>query len=151
LVEQTRQFFWKCDAYRFGPPTGDERQLRDSAKSLLVALEKSIADYETATRKWLPLQAVALLILAASSAWAATESENGGLMRAEMFFFAGTARRDNDALARPLFRQAAEEFAQLRLQGANSAELNYDEGNARFLAGDLPGAILAYHRGLQLA
>ena len=37
------------------------------------------------------------------------------------------------------------------MHGADTAQLHLDEGNARALSGDRPGAILAYDRGLHLS
>jgi hypothetical protein len=58
--------------------------------------------------------------------------------------------REEPDQARPLFRRSADLFDQLRRDGAANPALFRDEGNACFLAGDLPRAILAYRRGLRL-
>jgi tetratricopeptide (TPR) repeat protein len=50
-----------------------------------------------------------------------------------------------------LFGKSAALFEELRRRGASNARLLCNEGNAYLLAGDLPQAILAYHRGLRLA
>jgi hypothetical protein len=52
--------------------------------------------------------------------------------------------------ARPCFRRAAELYEELRLKGVASMALFHNQGNASLLADDLPGAILAYRRGLRL-
>jgi hypothetical protein len=49
-----------------------------------------------------------------------------------------------------MFRQSAERFADLRRRGVDSSGLHRNEGQARLLAGDLPGAILALRRSLRL-
>src|SRR5205085_5461195 len=50
-----------------------------------------------------------------------------------------------------LFRRSADLFEALRQRGAANPALFRDQGNACLLADDLPGAILAYRRGLRLA
>ncbi|HEX5269988.1 MAG TPA: SH3 domain-containing protein [Gemmataceae bacterium] len=70
---------------------------------------------------------------------------------AEEAFAEAVRQRDDADKARPLFRKSADLFEELRRAGAANPALFRDEGNARLLAGDLPGAILAYRRGLRLA
>ena len=48
------------------------------------------------------------------------------------------------------FQLAAEHYEELRRRGVHNAVLYRNQGNALLLAGDLPGAILAYRRGLRL-
>ena len=69
--------------------------------------------------------------------------------RAESAFRMGIENRNDAKTARAMFQQAAEAYAAMRTQGADNAELHQNEGNARVLAGDAAGAILAYHRGLR--
>src|SRR5262249_59630657 len=52
--------------------------------------------------------------------------------------------------ARRHSRAAGERFEELRRRGARNALLYRNLGNSLFLAGNLPGAILAYRRGLRL-
>jgi tetratricopeptide (TPR) repeat protein len=144
-----------CDAIRFGPPTINAPDLQNPAKALLVAFENNGAAESTGhILGSLGLGKTGLLLVgvlaALSTALAATDMEPALVGQGESSFYAGVARRDNDALARPLFRQAADVFAELRLGGADSPELHRNEGNALLLSGDLPRAILAYHRGLRL-
>ena len=156
LIEQARAFFQKCDAARFGPPADSGTDLCDSATSLLVAFESSADNSDAAAHhvgsKGLTKAGllVGLVLSTLSSAFAATASDQEILTQAETVFYAGVAHRDNDAKARPLFRKAAELFAELRRLGSASPELHRNEGTARLFSGDLPGAILAYHRGLRL-
>jgi hypothetical protein len=70
---------------------------------------------------------------------------------ADEAFAEGVRLREEPDKARPLFRRSADLFDQLRRDGAANPALFRDEGNACLLAGDLPGAILAYRRGLRLA
>jgi hypothetical protein len=70
---------------------------------------------------------------------------------AESAFRQGTASRSNPAQARASFARAAAAFDELGRRGFRSAALCFNQGNAYFLAGDLPRAILAYRRGLRLA
>jgi hypothetical protein len=53
--------------------------------------------------------------------------------------------------ARARFAEAASHYEALRARGFRSAVLFCNQGDAYFLAGDLPRSILAYRRGLQLA
>src|SRR5262249_40379290 len=66
-------------------------------------------------------------------------------------FAEGVRLKANRDQARPHFRAAAERFEELRRRGARNALLYRNLGNSLFLAGDLPGAILSYRRGLRLA
>jgi hypothetical protein len=70
---------------------------------------------------------------------------------AEEAFAEGVRLRDEPDKARPLFRRSANLFEELRRSGAANPSLFRAEGNACLLADDLPGAILAYRRGLRLA
>ncbi|MFN4260114.1 MAG: hypothetical protein ACK4RK_12530 [Gemmataceae bacterium] len=64
----------------------------------------------------------------------------------------GARLRDTDpALARQHFHRAGEYFDRLRQQGVHHPTLELQRGNAYFLAGDVPRAILAYRAGLWLA
>jgi hypothetical protein len=83
---------------------------------------------------------------------AVAASETSELLRqAQEAFAEGVRLRDDADAARPQFRRAADLFEELRQHGAANPALFRDQGNACFLAGDLPGAILAYRRGLRLA
>jgi hypothetical protein len=73
------------------------------------------------------------------------------LSQAEDAFAEGVRLRDEPEQARPLFRRSADLFEELRRRGAANPALFRDQGNACLLADDLPGAILAYRRGLRLA
>jgi hypothetical protein len=156
LIESARAFFHRCDEVRFGPPSDSALDLQESAKSLLVSLEDAAAVAESAAQN-LRLQGLGkaglglvAIVSSFSAVLAVTVSDQENVERAESSFRAGTANRDNDVKARPLFRQAAEGFAELRRLGATSPELHRSEGNARLLSGDLPEAIAAYRRGLHL-
>jgi hypothetical protein len=70
------------------------------------------------------------------------------LARAETAFQEGVRLRDAPTQARPHFLEAAECYEKLRRRGADNPALDRNLGNAFFLAGDLPRAILAYRRGL---
>jgi hypothetical protein len=73
------------------------------------------------------------------------------LQRAESAFRQGTNSRANPSLARVHFARSAAVYERLRRRSFQSAALFANQGNAYFLAGELPQAILAYRRGLQLA
>jgi len=88
----------------------------------------------------------ALLVAAAGPSLSDAEL----LAQAEKAFAAAVRLRGQPATARPLFRAAAEAYAQLRQRGHDNVALDRNEGNAWLLADDLPRAILAYRRGLRL-
>jgi hypothetical protein len=95
---------------------------------------------------------VGVILIAALAVPAATGEPPVATARAaEEAFAEGLRLRDEPDKARPLFRRSADLFEQLRRGGAANPALFRDEGNACLLAGDLPGAILAYRRGLRLA
>jgi hypothetical protein len=71
--------------------------------------------------------------------------------QARASFTEGVRLRGEPDRAHPLFRQSADLFEELRRRGAANPSLFRDQGNACLLADDLPGAILAYRRGLRLA
>jgi hypothetical protein len=73
------------------------------------------------------------------------------LAEAEQAFRTGVEQRDDPVKSRDSFRQAAECYDELRRRGANNAALHCNLANAYLLAGDVPGAILAYRRGLRFA
>ena len=78
-------------------------------------------------------------------------TEDDLLRQAREAFTEGVRLRDDADKARPLFRRSAELFEELRRRGAANPALFRDQGNACLLADDLPGAILAYRRGLRIA
>lgn len=73
------------------------------------------------------------------------------LRQAEAAFRAGVAERARPEQARTHFRAAADAYEVLRQAGSHNPDLAANQGHAALLAGDLPGAILAYRRGLRLA
>jgi len=92
------------------------------------------------------------ILLSAAPAAAESVSAAELLERAEASFrHGGELRESRPDQARACFRQAAEGYAELQQRGTQNADLCRNLGNAYFLAGDLPHAILAYRRGLQLA
>jgi hypothetical protein len=66
-------------------------------------------------------------------------------------FRVGVEQRDDPVNARAHFRASADLWEQARQQGVANPALFRNQGNACLLADDLPGAILAYRRGLWLA
>jgi hypothetical protein len=72
------------------------------------------------------------------------------LARAEQAFRTGVAARTDSSQARHYFGKAASDYEILRQRGYRSSALFGNQGNAYFLAGDWPGAILAFQRGLRL-
>jgi tetratricopeptide (TPR) repeat protein len=82
---------------------------------------------------------------------AAPPAEDEVLGEAEAAFHQGLRQREDSREARRLFREAAARYEELRRRGAENADLYGNLGNAYFLAGDLPRAILSYRHGLRLA
>jgi hypothetical protein len=90
-----------------------------------------------------------------------TEPKNSGSLaalpesdlaaHAQTEFAEGVRLRQAADKARPHFQAAATCLEELRRRGAHNPILFRDLGNAYLLAGDLPQAILSYHRGLHLA
>jgi hypothetical protein len=72
------------------------------------------------------------------------------LREAQRSFDEAVRLRDRPAEARPLFRQAADRYTCLHDRGLRSPGLYLSQGNAFFLANELPQAMLAYRRGLRL-
>jgi hypothetical protein len=72
------------------------------------------------------------------------------LERAHAAFRQGVEARSTPATARDSFARAAADHELLRRRGFQSAALHRSQGNAYFLAGDLPRAIREYRRGLRL-
>jgi hypothetical protein len=91
--------------------------------------------------------AVALLTLLVAARPSADDTAL--LAEAEVSFAAGVRRIEQPDEARASFRRAADLYEQLRQRGYASAALFRNQGNACLLASDLPGAILAYRRGLR--
>jgi hypothetical protein len=82
---------------------------------------------------------------------AAAESDQELAARAQERCQAALVAGYDSAAGRALFRQAADDYEKLRQRGYGDAALLQSEGNAYFLAGDIPRAILAYQRGLREA
>jgi hypothetical protein len=81
----------------------------------------------------------------------ATGADLDLIQAAEAAFHAGVEQRDDPVSARAHFRASADLWEQARQQGLANPALCRNQGNACLLADDLPGAILAYRRGLWLA
>jgi hypothetical protein len=90
--------------------------------------------------------AILITLLAAAPA---QRSDAEILAEAAAAFAEGVRLRDDAGAARPHFRQAAEDFEELRRRGADTAALYRHLGHSWLLAGELPRAILAYRKGLQ--
>jgi hypothetical protein len=87
-----------------------------------------------------------LITLAVS---AAEQSEAEVLSQAEAAFAEGVQARG--PASRQAFAKAATDYEELRLRGVHNPALYRNQGDAYLLAGDVPRAILAYRRGVQLA
>src|SRR5262249_22230281 len=71
--------------------------------------------------------------------------------QARIEFGEGVRLRQDAAQARPHFESAARVLEELQKRGADNPLLYRNLGRSQLLAGDLPRAILSYHRGLRLA
>jgi hypothetical protein len=92
-----------------------------------------------------------VLALAADPELSLTElSEAQLIAEAATGISTGEGTRASDVQARPHFRHAAACYDELLLRGVRNPLLLRNLGNASFLAGDIPHAVLAYRRGLQL-
>jgi hypothetical protein len=92
-----------------------------------------------------------LLMGCASMAMAAPGDDADLLRSADQAVQEGLKHGENSLEARPCFLDAAKQFETLHGHGVRNPELYRDLGNAYLLAGDVPGAILAYRRGLRFA
>jgi len=92
---------------------------------------------------------IAMPLLCGRIPWDRTREFEEDCARAE--FANGVAERENDLKARQHFKQAATIYSNLQTNWWQSSEdLSLNEGNSWLLAGDIPRAILAYRRGLNL-
>jgi hypothetical protein len=82
---------------------------------------------------------------------AGTLSNEDLLNQAETAFAHGLRLREAGERGGTSFRQAAQAYEQLRSRGVRNPLIDRNLGNAYYLAGDLPQAILAYRRGLRRA
>jgi tetratricopeptide (TPR) repeat protein len=73
------------------------------------------------------------------------------LAEAGRAFAEGLAQRQRGERGAEAFRRAAARFEELRERGVENAQLLGNLGNAYYLAGDLPRAILAYRQALRLS
>jgi hypothetical protein len=156
-VERVVALLEQCDAARFGPLDRAKLDMCRLAEACIVAVEAEIASHDGRSRTVNPLSSSTVgllfcLTLGVTTSVLASEyvSEENDLDVAAFFFQKGVAERDNDLQARTDFRFSARMYAKLRQRGIDSVELHLNEGNARLLSGDLPGAIVAFHRGLRL-
>jgi hypothetical protein len=95
---------------------------------------------------------VSLLAAAALTLPAETAAGSADLVRkAEQDFNEGLRLRQAGEKSRAVFRSSVAAYEELLRRGASNAPLYRSLGNARLLAGDRPGAILAYRQGLQVA
>jgi hypothetical protein len=94
---------------------------------------------------------VARLMLLLLPSLGPSQSDAQILEQAEKAFQEGTRLRVHAREARPLFREAADLYEELRRRGIRNPDLFRDQGSAYLLGGELPQAILAYRRGLRLA
>jgi hypothetical protein len=79
------------------------------------------------------------------------ESDADVLANAERAFSEGTELRGDSEMARPAFARAAAAYDELWRRGFRNPALALNRGRAKRLAGDLGGAIAAYHDGLAFA
>jgi hypothetical protein len=95
------------------------------------------------------------VILVLLMAWlpadsAEVPSDEALLARAQAAVDRAQAARDDPAEARAAYQEAADCYQQLRGRGCQSADLYRNLGNAYYLTGKLPEAILAFRQGRAL-
>jgi hypothetical protein len=88
---------------------------------------------------------------AAAPGPAARPTDEAVLRRAEADFQKGMRASNTSLLARDDFARAARGYEELGRRGAKNPALYANLGQAYLLAGDLPRAVLAFRRGLELA
>ena len=92
----------------------------------------------------------------ACSALAFAQASNGALAEADLAnlaaleFHKGVEQREAKERAIVHFRAAAKYWQELQRRGVANPALYLNLGNALLLSGDVPGAIVSYHRGLKL-
>jgi hypothetical protein len=91
------------------------------------------------------------LMLASLASGNESGSDRQILERAQTALRDGMRLTSEPGSGRARFAEAALHYEALRARGFRSAALFCNQGDASFLAGDLPRSILAYRRGLQLA
>lgn len=181
LVARAESFFRACEAAQYAPGrAADAAAVPDRGRQLVTDLEEcgpaesrlvnegrergsegrqgppaaGAAAGPTAARAGIKLLILLAFGLAgpglASPAGPNASSDEPALQRAESAVAQAVAARGTPG-EQQAFRKAARRLDDLTRHGAGNAELYRDQGNAHVLAGDLPRAVLAYHRGLRLA
>jgi hypothetical protein len=97
------------------------------------------------------LSVVLAMTVPASSLAQSARSDEAVLDEAIGEFERGKQAKDDVAASSKHFTRAADLFAELQQRGVRNPALYLNQGNAELLAGRLGQALLAYHRGLQLA
>jgi hypothetical protein len=92
-----------------------------------------------------------MLVLAVAAGGKMLPTEEELQRQAETAFQKGVAARARPAEARQAFAAAAQAYEALHQRGVRNADLYRNLAFAHHLAGQLPQALLAYHRGLRLA
>jgi hypothetical protein len=148
LAVRAAELFRAADLARFGPqPESSGSDLMTRATALILALE---GPGENALGVPAGVALIFLLTVAAPLLAAATALSPQDLLDRAVTAFSDGAQRRHNSEAALSFHEAAQAFDALQQQGAQNADLCRGQGNARLLANDLPGAILAYRRGLLL-
>ena len=91
------------------------------------------------------------ILLLALVAGSPGESDADVLANAQSAFAQGVELRHDSEMARPAFARAAGGYDELWRRGFRNPALALNRGRAKRLAGDLGGAIAAYHDGLAVA
>jgi hypothetical protein len=159
-IARARRFFDDCQAARFAPAgalTGADWTA--SAVQLVEEWErcKQLASRNGARPYSVSWREPAITaLLAGALCWCGSlaagqpATENELLDSATRSFHEAVTLRGQPEEARSRFLAAAAAYAALEERGFRSAALARNAGNAYLLAGDLPHAVLEYHRGLRL-
>jgi hypothetical protein len=135
LLRELEFFLEQCDQESFATPTDNALSIADSAQSLLVKWESSFHSRPMSR----PLLLTILCFCCVSAGPAANQ--------AELAFETGVNSRQNTAIAREHFRNAAQLYSDTSLTVTSAT----NQARAYFLAGDAPRALRSIHDGLALA
>jgi hypothetical protein len=153
LIQHAVKFFRECDAAHFGALGHVSSSLAVEAERFIQALEQHAREVEDNPSRSAAIGAciIVAMVLTATGPSFANGIENIALPLIESAndaFRTAVTARNNEETAKPLFRIAARKFFKVRGTMLERDWLFRNEGHARTLSGDLPGAILVYREGL---
>ncbi len=144
------EFFQACDAARFSPNSYEPRRLVEQAGALIQALEDQWARQRVKGKRRESAFSFFLLLFALAAADPGRHSEDRLAELADAEFRKGQ-ETDDPAQGRKAFAAAAGHYEELHKRGVRNPALYLNLGNSQYLAGNLPGAVFSFRRGLRLA